>query len=242
MSNSCSLSWSRLFRVKQYELSETKQLDRTLQLFDLLAVGIGGTVGSGIFVLTGLITRDYAGPGVFWSWIIAGIGCFFSAMSYAEMSSRIPSAGSAYAYVYATLGELPAVIAAWCLTLEYGISGAAVARSWGEKLSLLIQQSFVGSQIGHGSGINIYAMGLQALVTLTLAFGVETSKITINAFTCGKMLLVTFMVISGLCIFRPRNLTPLMPYGVKGVLRGATSAFFGYLGFDEVSHNNITPS
>jgi basic amino acid/polyamine antiporter, APA family len=98
-----------------------EKLERNLTVYDLLAIGIGGTVGSGVFVLTGLIARDYAGPGVVWSWLIAGIGCSFSAMSYAEMSCRIPSAGSSYAYVYHGLGELPAVIAAWCLTLEYGI-------------------------------------------------------------------------------------------------------------------------
>lgn len=98
-----------------------EKLERTLSLFDLLAIGIGGTVGSGVFVLAGLIAHDYAGPGVVWSWVIAGFGCSFSAMSYAEMSCRIPSAGSSYAYVFHGLGELPAIIAAWCLCLEYGI-------------------------------------------------------------------------------------------------------------------------
>ena len=98
-----------------------EKLERNLSLIDLLAIGIGGTVGSGVFVLAGLIAHDYAGPGVVWSWLIAGFGCFFSAMSYAEMSCRVPSAGSSYAYVFHDLGELPAIIAAWCLCLEYGI-------------------------------------------------------------------------------------------------------------------------
>ncbi len=107
-------------KVFQAEEKEEK-LERNLSLYDLLAIGIGGTVGSGVFVLAGLIAHDYAGPGVVWSWLIAGIGCSFSAMSYAEMSCRIPSAGSSYAYVFHGLGELPALIAAWCLCLEYGI-------------------------------------------------------------------------------------------------------------------------
>ena len=92
-----------------------------MSLLGDLSLGIGGTVGSGVFVLTGLIAHEYAGPGVVWSWLIAGFGCAFSALSYAEMACRVPSAGSSYAYVYTTLGELPAVIAAWCLTLEYGL-------------------------------------------------------------------------------------------------------------------------
>ena len=86
--------------------AEEEILDRTLSLWDLLAIGVGGTVGSGVFVLTGLIAHSYAGPGVVFSWVIAGGCCIFSALSYAELSSRMPAAGSSYAYVYYSLGEL----------------------------------------------------------------------------------------------------------------------------------------
>lgn len=125
VSLACGKSLSKLFLRKPLSVCQAEEsqekLERNLSLLDLLAIGIGGTVGSGVFVLTGLIAREYAGPGVVWSWIIAGFGCSFSAMSYAEMACRVPSAGSSYAYVFVALGELPAVIAAWCLTLEYGI-------------------------------------------------------------------------------------------------------------------------
>ena len=87
-------------------------------------------MGSGIFVLTGLISHEYAGPGVILSWLIAGLCTALSALAFAEMSSRIPSSGSSYAYAYHALGELPAFLAAWFMTLEYGLSGAAIARSW----------------------------------------------------------------------------------------------------------------
>jgi amino acid transporter len=125
-----------LRKPKQVFDAENKKaiLERSLSLFDLICVGVGGTVGSGVFVLTGIIAHSYAGPGCVISWLIAGICCMLSALSYAELSSRMTSAGSSYAYVYYSLGELPAVIAAWCLSLEYGISGSAVARSWGEQL------------------------------------------------------------------------------------------------------------
>ena len=105
-------------------------LEKELGLTDLLAIGIGGTVGSGVFVLTGQIAREYSGPAVLVSWAIAGVGCVLSGLSYAEMSARIPSAGSCYAYSYFALGELPAYVASWLLTLEYAVSGCAVARSW----------------------------------------------------------------------------------------------------------------
>ncbi len=109
----CNQVWKKMFLKKTKDVCVAEQnaekMERNLSLSDLLSIGIGGTVGSGVFVLTGLIAHDYAGTGVVWSWLIAGFGCFFSAMSYAEMASRIPSAGSSYAYVFVALGELPAL-------------------------------------------------------------------------------------------------------------------------------------
>jgi len=105
-------------------------LGKQLSLADLVAIGIGGTVGSGVFVLCGQIAHEDAGPAVLLSWLLAGVGCVLSGLSYAEMSARIPSAGSCYAYSYFALGELPAYVASWLLTLEYAVSGCAVARSW----------------------------------------------------------------------------------------------------------------
>ena len=225
---------------------EHSTLERTMSTFDLICIGIGGTVGSGVFVLTGIIARQYAGPGVVLSWLIAGIGCCFSAMSYAELSARIPSAGSSYAYVYCGLGEFPAVIAAWCLSLEYGISGSAVARSWGDKVN-----SYVTSQIQNGiptetpthvfwpldpnNGLNLAAGLLQLGAVCVLLAGVDIGKMTVNFFTIVKMLLVLYMIIGGLMLFDSRNVEMgWMPMGYSGVLRGATSCFFGYIGYDEV--------
>jgi amino acid transporter len=88
----------------------TQEVNRTYSLFDLICLGVGGTVGSGVFVLTGIVANTNAGPGVIFSWLIAGFACFFSCVSYAELSCRIPTGGSSYQYVYSALGELPAVI------------------------------------------------------------------------------------------------------------------------------------
>jgi APA family basic amino acid/polyamine antiporter len=117
------------FQKENFEQSENGHtLERNMSLFDLLCLGIGGTVGSGVFVLSGLIANEYAGPATILSFLIAGIACLFSALSYGELSCRIPSAGSSYAYVYAFLGEYLAVVAASSLCFEYGIASSAVAR------------------------------------------------------------------------------------------------------------------
>jgi amino acid transporter len=232
----CYVFWYKKRRdVCQLEIDHSK-LERTYTLFDLICVGIGGTVGSGVFVLTGLIAREYTGPGVVFSWLIAGFGCCFSAMSYAELSCRIPSAGSSYAYVYVGLGELPAVIAAWCLSLEYGISGAAVARSWGDKMNSYIESCYPGNNpFDMGNEVNIFAGILQISVVMILLAGVDIGKITVNTFTVMKMILVSFMIVGGIMLFNPKNLeVGWAPMGGAGILRGATSCFFGYVGYDEV--------
>lgn len=105
-----------------------QHLHRHLSLFDLVSIGVGGTIGSGIFVLNGLIANQYAGPSTFLSWIISGIAAGLSGCCYAELSGRIPSAGSSYAYAFCALGELPAFVTACFLTLEFLLSGSAVAR------------------------------------------------------------------------------------------------------------------
>jgi amino acid transporter len=241
--------FSKAFLVKPVAVAiaegedENSKLERTLSLFDLLCIGVGGTVGSGIFVLTGLIAHEYAGPGVILSWLLAGVACSTSALSYAELSCLIPAAGSSYAYVYLGLGELPAFITAWCLTLEYGVSGAAVASSWGVKLQNLIaiwgspshpsDSSYHGYSI-NGTHINIYGGVLQFLVMLLLLRGIHVSKTIINFFTVLKLALVLFIICAGFVLFRPTNIQHWTPYGFQGVFRGAASCFFGYLGYDEV--------
>jgi amino acid transporter len=205
----------------------TDKLERTLSLFDLLCIGVGGTVGSGVFVLTGLIARDYAGPGVVISWIVAGVCCIFSAMSYAEMACRVPSAGSTYAYAYHALGELPAVVAAWCLTLEYGISGAAVARSWGDKLIILMESCCsMGAYLDPGFGVNVVAAVLQGATVCVLLAGVSVGKLTVNFFTVLKMAVVLFIIVAGLMLFEPANVSDWTPYGTTGVLRGTVRCRF----------------
>ena len=228
-------------------------LRRHLTLTDLLSVGVGGTVGSGIFVLCGAIARDYAGPATCLSWLIAGTAAALSGTCYAELAGRIPSDGSTYVYSFVSMGELPAVIAAACLTLEYVVSGAAVARSWGDKVVLWLRDDLLAGGDGDGSvsessggwvsyyldpgyGINPMAFVVSAACVALLLDGVKESKAVTNVFTISKVCLVAFMTIGGFAMLRPSNLTPFIPpqFGAAGVLRGATSSFFGFVGYDEV--------
>lgn len=232
---------AKAFKQKAMESFKNEHPDnlvRNLSLFDLICVGVGATVGSGVFVLTGFVANKFAGPGVIISWIIAGIACTCSAMSYAELSCRIPSSGSAYSYVYLALGEWPAFIAGWCLTLECGISGAAVARTWGVKMTDLIvnwgrsKDDFVFSS--DNLGPNWYAGGIQLIVVIIFLCGVDVSKFTVNLFTVLKMVLVLFIIVCGFTAFKAENIQVFAPMGVTGIMRGATACFFGFVGYDEV--------
>jgi len=224
--------------------TSTSALDRHLSLFDLICIGVGATVGSGIFVLCGLIAREYAGPATFISWGIAGLCACASGLCYAELSGKFSVAGSSYSYVYVSMGELPAVIAGACLTLEYVFSASAVARSWGDKVVEFIKISHFDSKgdeillhlIEPGYGINPMAFLVSTCSVLILLVGVKESKRVTNFFTTFKVGLVLLMSFGALSLMKKENLQPLIPpkYGITGVLRGATSSFFGYIGFDEI--------
>jgi len=223
----------------------TNQLHRHLELIDLLGIGVGGTVGSGIFVLTGQIAAQYAGQACWLSLGIAGAAACLSGCCYAELSSRIPAAGSTYVYAYVCLGELAAVCAGACLTLEYGVAGAAVARTWGDKVLFAVfgdvaaddDDSHYFGLLRPGGLVNLPAFLVSAASTALLLAGVKESKAVMNWVTLFKMVVVLFMVVGGFVLYN-RDLTsgqPFAPFGASGVLRGATTSFFGYLGFDETA-------
>ena len=221
---------------------ETKYnaLERHLSLLDLVSIGIGGTVGSGLFVLCGLVAHDFAGPATTISWALSGLAACVSGCCYAEMASRVPAAGSAYAYCFVSMGELPAFLAATCLTLEYVMAASAVARSWADKVGL-----YLSEELHQGHWVQKYiqldpisplAFIISLASTLLLMNGVKESKAVTNFFTFTKCAIVAFMVTAGFFFVDTANYKPFIPpnYGVTGVLRGSTATFFGYLGYDEV--------
>eukprot|EP00904_Undaria_pinnatifida_P004759 jgi/Undpi1/14284/HiC_scaffold_9.g03933.m1 len=241
----------RCFKRKPLEVVHAEEeegvLERTLGFWDLFALGFGGTVGSGVFVMTGLICHEIAGPSGIVSWFVAGCGCLLSGLSFAELSWRVPSAGGAYAYAFVALGEMPAAIVGWCMTLEYGLSAAAVAKSWGEMLSVGLahasqDESSEGSHGGDGITVlgvtidtgGVFALVLQGVCVLIVVGGLKASTITVNTFCVAKGLLVLFMTIMAFSLYDAENLVPFAPHGAGGVLKGSVAAFFGFLGFDEV--------
>lgn len=227
---------SGIFRTKWPGVVRGRQLEKSYSLFDLVCVGVGGTIGSGVFVLTGLITREN-GPAAPLCYLVGGIGCIFSAASYAELSAKIPSTGSGYAYVMATLGEYPAIVAAGCLSLEYGGSAAAVARSWGDKLSSGLYNSMgIPKSTSQPFDLNIGASLLQLACVLLLLRGVDISKKTVNVLTVAKLVLCVIMITGGLCLLQPRLFSQVQfqSVSVNNVLRGSTTSFFAFLGYDEV--------
>nr|CCA23018.1 Amino AcidPolyamineOrganocation (APC) Family putati [Albugo laibachii Nc14] len=241
-------------KPREYAPTETatssrSELARTLGLFDLLMIGIGGTVGTGVFATAGVIAHTYAGPGAILSWLLAGFGCVMSGVSFMELSSLIPSAGSTYAYAYHAIGELPAVIAGFLLTLEYGISSAGGARSWSDKLSTWLSSEFgLESPLwvkSKDSVIDLYAGGLMTLCVVIVLSGMQSGKIVVNVVTMTKISVILCIIFKGFCHFQVENVTPFIPkmeirpdgrmeYGWPGVLLGASASFYGYIGFDEV--------
>lgn len=223
---------------QQQQQQQHYMVERHLTLLDLWSIGVGGTIGSGIFVLTGYIAHNYAGPSTMWSFAISGVAATCSGMAYAELAGRMPASGSTYVYTYVTMGEYAAVLAAACLTLEYTVSGAAVARSWGDKVLVWVVDQWnmpnVAKYLDPGYGVNPMAFVISVLSVALLLGGIKESKGVYNAMTYLKVLLVLFMIVGGFYFMNTDNLTPFAPFGTAGVMRGATSSFFGYLGYDEV--------
>jgi len=226
--------------------AQVEKLERNLNTHDLVLIGIGGTVGTGVFALTGQIAHEDAGAASVLCWAIAGFGTLLSGLSYMEMSSRINAAGSTYAYSFFALGELAAFVAGWLLSLEYGIASAGVARVWANKFVAWLPSTGIASagdlgwlDASEASMLGGVVMG--ASVVLLLA-GKNVGVSAINLVTLLKISLVCFMIIGGWVFFSPEHLNPfLLPErdngtagGMNGVLKGSISAFFGYIGFDEV--------
>mmetsp|Transcript_86491 Transcript_86491/g.189889 ORF Transcript_86491/g.189889 Transcript_86491/m.189889 type:complete len:590 (+) Transcript_86491:127-1896(+) len=220
-----------------------------LTLIDLLAIGIGATIGSGVFVLTGKAV-PIAGGGAIVAWLIAGAICFLSSSSYMELTSRLPTKGSCYVFSYHSLGELASVVGAVCLTMEYGISSAGIARTWSLKFGRAVgiaEHSFIcyngqefGSESCSGDVDNYFdpiAGVMVLLCTAVVARGLDMGKIIINSFTVAKILLVIFMIIAGFSCWTGNmfaSTESFLPEGVAGVFKVTPMLFWGFIGFDEV--------
>jgi APA family basic amino acid/polyamine antiporter len=224
------------------ETAETgHELKKTVSGTQLMAMGIGAIIGTGIFVVTGQGV-GIAGPAVILSFVLAAVACAFSALSYAELASSIPVSGSAYTYSYATLGELVAWIIGWDLILEYGVSVAAVAVGWGGNLNIFLDSAFgvhlpkaISKPPEEGGVFNITAVIIVLAITALLVLGVRESARANFLMVGFKLLVLTFFIIVAFVNFSTKNFTPFFSHGTGSVTTAAAIIFFAYIGFDAVS-------
>ncbi|KAI6702795.1 hypothetical protein NL676_011931 [Syzygium grande] len=225
-------------------------LVRRLGLFDLVLLGIGASIGAGIFVVTGTVARD-AGPGVTISFVLAGASCVLNGLCYAELASRFPAvSGGAYLYTYTAFNELTAFLVFAQLMLDYHIGAASIARSLASYMVTMLElfpffKDNVPSWIGHGGeeflggnlSINMLAPIVLAVLTVILSQGVKESSALNSIMTATKVIIVIFVIFAGAFEVDVSNWSPFAPNGVKAILTGATVVFFAYVGFDAVANS-----
>ncbi|KAG0203488.1 Cationic amino acid transporter-1 [Mortierella sp. GBA30] len=240
------------------EEAETK-FNRALGPVELTFVGLGAVVGTGVFVILGNAAANQAGPSVTISFVLGGIVSGIAALSYAEMASMIPIAGSAYTYAYATLGELAAWIIGWNLILEYMIGAATVSVGWSSYFVAFMKDAFSAHISGKwtntpiiwdhqtfqtsGDYFNAPAFIISMIVTIIISFGIHMTARINNVLVAFKIIVLAIMIFALIPFIKTENYHPYIPpntgtfgqFGVSGLLQGASSVFFAYIGFDSVS-------
>jgi basic amino acid/polyamine antiporter, APA family len=218
-----------------------KTLKRTIGPAGLTIMGVGGIIGAGIFIVTGVASAA-SGPALVLSFIVAAIACTFTALCYAEFASMIPIAGSVYTYTYITMGEIWAWIMGWIMVLQYLIASAAVAIGWSSYAVALVSSTGIalpaiisGPYGVQGSLINLPAVIIILILTAVLVRGAQESA-RINALIVFiKVAVILLFITVGLNFINPANYHPFTPYGLGGIFQGAAMVFFAYLGFDAVA-------
>ena len=239
--------------------SERNPLRRSLGRVQLIALGVGSIIGTGIFVMTGTAASQNAGPALVLSMILTTVGCAFSGLCYAEFAAMVPIAGSAYTYAYATIGEFVAWIIGWDLILEYALSVSTVAVGWSgyfvsfaNDIGIHIPVALttpLGKVVTDQSGatvtgiVNLPAIFIVLVVSTLLISGIRQSANANTVMVFIKSMVLVVFVVAGAAYVKRANLTPFIPpntgsfghFGWSGVLRGAGVMFFAYIGFDAVT-------
>jgi APA family basic amino acid/polyamine antiporter len=239
---------SNLLKTKSVEalvddVEKGKHLKRTLTAFDLTLLGIGAIIGTGIFVLTGTAAANQAGPAITMSYVLAGLACGFAALCYAEFAAMIPIAGSAYAYAYATLGEIIAWTIGWDLILEYAVGSMTVSIGWSGYMQRLLAGFGVQLPVWMsaapgtmpGAVINLPAIFIVLAITALLVIGIRESARFNATMVAIKLVAVVFFIVAGFKFVKPENWSPFAPYGWSGIMGAGAVVFFAYIGFDAVS-------
>jgi APA family basic amino acid/polyamine antiporter len=239
---------SNLLKTKSIEalvedIESGRHLKRTLTAFDLTLLGIGAIIGTGIFVLTGTAAANQAGPAITTSYMLAGLACAFAALCYAEFAAMIPIAGSAYAYAYATLGEVVAWMIGWDLILEYAVGSMTVSIGWSGYFQRILAgfgwalPPWMCAAPGTmpGAAVNVPAVLIVLAITVLLVIGIRESARFNASMVAIKLVAVVFFIVAGIKFVKPENWSPFAPYGWSGIMAAGAVVFFAYIGFDAVS-------
>lgn len=234
-----------LFRKKDIgalrSMAQNSGFARNLSAFDLLFLGIGSVIGTGIFVLTGVGAALYAGPGISLSFVLASVACAFAGLAYAEYASMVPVSGSAYTYTYASLGEFMAFIVGWNLILEYTVTCSTVAAGWSGYVTGLLASGGMELPIeftkvpSEGGIINIPAILITMFLCILLVRGTKESVMINRILVFIKVIVIAIFLVLAVPNVDPTNWEPFLPYGYQGIASGAAIVFFAYIGFDAVA-------
>ncbi|MCD9123942.1 MULTISPECIES: amino acid permease [Cupriavidus] len=237
-----------LFRTKDIETmlaaSRDDGLKKVLGPVDLVMMGIGAIIGTGIFVLTGTGALT-AGPALTLSFVIAALACGFAALCYAEFATAIPVSGSIYTYSYATLGEIVAWMIGWDLLLEYGLATSAVSVGWSGYFQSLLSgfglqlpaalTAAPGAVPGVQTVLNLPAVLIMLAITWVVSYGVRESARVNNIMVAIKVAVVLLFIVVGVWHVKPANWQPYAPFGFAGIVNAAALVFFAFIGFDAVT-------
>lgn len=234
-----------LFRKKDIgalrSMAQNSGLTKNLGAFDLVFLGIGSVIGTGIFVLTGVGAALYAGPGISLSFVLASIACAFAGLAYAEYASMVPVAGSAYAYTYASLGEFLAFIVGWNLILEYTVTCSTVAAGWSGYVVGLLSSGGIDLPVAftkvpeEGGIINVPAILITMFLCILLVHGTKETVMINRILVFVKLAVIVIFFVLAVPNIDPTNWDPFLPYGTQGISAGAAIVFFAYIGFDAVA-------
>jgi len=265
--------WQSLFRRKTLEQIErdaaagitdahAHNLNKVLTVRDLTFMGIAAIVGAGIFSTIGKASYD-GGPGIILLFLFVSVACGFAAVCYAEFASMVPVSGSAYTYSYVAFGEIIAWIIGWDLLMEYAIGNIAVAISWSDYFTTLLDgfgihipeyltmdywtAKDMATEAAKAAWNNAPVFGnirlicdlpaflITVVITWIIYVGIKESKRTTNAMVILKMAVIILVIIAGAFYVKPENWSPFLPNGISGVLSGTAAVFFSYIGFDAIS-------
>ncbi|XP_077416685.1 cationic amino acid transporter 4 isoform X1 [Vanacampus margaritifer] len=226
-------------------------LKRCLSTLDLTLLGVGGMVGSGLYVLTGTVAKDIVGPAVILSFLFAGFASLLAALCYAEFGARIPKTGSAYMFTYVSVGEVWAFLIGWNVILENMIGGAATARAWSGYLDSIFNhaiQNFTETHIMRwdvpflAHYPDILAAGILVVASLFISFGVQVSSYLNHIFSMISMCVVVFILVFGFMLAEPANWSQkeggFAPFGWSGILAGSATCFYAFVGFDVIASSS----